>query len=428
MKTSLRIALVLFGIIICNTGIRAQTKNTISPDNQLIQYMGRIDFTNPDAPLFAYPNVTIRAKFEGTSLNLLLRNYNGSDFSENYFVSVIDGGTPVKFEVTSGQQTYPVAKFLVDGIHTVEIIKVTESYNGECQFLGFQTDHAKGLVAADPLPDLKIEFFGNSITCGYGIEGGIQPASDNSYEAYAAVAARELNAQFHTTSYSGIGIVSGFASFLMKEMYNRTIAITSYNPLPANNTWDFTKFVPNVVVVALGTNDYNTGFKAGTITTDTFESGYSDLITKIRTAYPNAQIICTNSPMVSDPKLGNSINEVVTGLKNAGDNKVYYFSFSMMAGGGFNGHPSVADGQTNGKELAAYIKTILPSTSICETDKNIDDFTIFPNPTRNSITIKSTVKANFIQISDLAGGKKGFYIFSLLDNNNSQIAKKVCKL
>jgi len=381
----------------------SKATNLNLPGNPNILYMGRIDFSNPDKPLFAYPNVTIRAKFEGTSINLLLNDYNGSDFSDNYFQSIVDGGTPVKFIVTSGQQTYPVVKNLTDGTHTIEITKVTETYNGECQFLGFQTDSAKTLLTPDPLPELKLEFFGNSITSGYGIEGGTQPAADNSYKAYPAVAARELNAQFHTTSYSGIGVVKGYPAFLMSQMYNRTIANTAYSPIPANNTWDFTQYVPDYVVVALGTNDYNLGFGAGTITAATFNTGYNSLITKIRQAYPNAQIICTNSPMISDSKLGNTINDDVTTFNTAGDNKIHYFAFTHMQGGGFNGHPGVADGQTNGIELAAYIRSLMNSTSVNEVDINKNYFTISPNPARNSISIKSAVKINSIEISDVSG-------------------------
>ena len=393
----------IYTIAVSGTGINTHTMNTTLPGNTNIRYMGRIDFSNPDKPLFAFPNVTIKAKFEGTSLNLLLKDYNGSDFTNNYFQSSVDGETPVKFMVTSSQQTYPIAKNLTDGTHTVEIVKVTESYNGECQFLGFQTDTLKNLVATDPLPELKLEFYGNSITCGYGIEGGTQPDADNSSKAYSSVVAHELNAQFHTISYSGIGVVKGFPSFLMSQMYNRIIANTTYIPLPAKNSWDFSSYIPDYVIVALGTNDYNLGFGAGTISTTTFNTGYISLISKIRSAYPNTKIICTNSPMISDMKLGNAINDDVTGLKTSGDDKIYYFAFTHMAGGGVNGHPGVVDGQTNGKELADYIKTLSLTSIVPEVSPNLNSFRIFPNPVRNTLSFNGVENVNSIEITDMDG-------------------------
>jgi len=280
---------------------------------------------------------------------------------------------------------------------------VTESYCGECEFLGFKTSPAKSLLTPDPLPSLKLEFYGNSITSGYGIEGGAQPASDNSYKAYPAVAARELNAQFHTISYSGIGVVKGYPSFLMKNMYNRTIALTTYKPFPTNNTWNFTRYIPDVVVVALGTNDYNLGFGAGSISVAAFSTGYKSLIAQIRAAYPNAQIVCTNSPMISNTKLGSTISDVVTDIKTAGDNRVYFFNFSQMQGGGFNGHPGVSDGQTNGKELATYISSILSISSIGQLNSKSSYFTIYPNPVKKVLTIKSDETIECIELSDLSG-------------------------
>lgn len=443
MNTFSKIALVLSYILVSNVGMTAQTKNIISPSNQNIQYMGRIDFSNPEKPLFAYPNVSIKAKFEGSSIDVLIKSYTGSEFSSNYFVSIIDGGIPVKFQVTSAQQTYSIAKNLSSGQHAVEIIKITESSCGECEFLGFQTDYGKSLVAPNILPDLKIEFFGNSITCGYGIEGGERPTCDNSYKAYAAVAARQLNAQFHTTSYSGIGVVTGFGTFLMKDMYDRTIAITNYSPFPINNNWNFTKFIPDVVVIELGTNDHFTGFSSVT-----FKQGYTDFISKISAAYPNSYIICTNSPMLYNSDVDVSINEVVTNLKTSGNKKLYYFTFSYMIGGGYNGHPGTSDGQTHGKQLADFIKTILPSTSVNEVAEENSCFTLFPNPAKNSIHIKSTIKTDFIEISELSGKiiktikvslpgvvdvdisqlEKGAYLFSLKKDNDLKITRKAMKI
>jgi hypothetical protein len=43
------------------------------------------------------------------------------------------------------------------------------------------------------------------------------------------------------------------------------------------------------------------------------------------------------------------------------------------------------------------------STSVNEVDINKNYFTISPNPARNSISIKSAVKINSIEISDVSG-------------------------
>jgi len=449
----------LFGLGICagttsfsnvtfTQGVTSSNGTIVLPSDTKIQYMGRIDFTNPDKPLFAYPNVTIKAKFEGTTLDLLLKHYNGSDFADNYFISIIDGKTPFKFKVTSNLEKYPIVKGLTDTIHSVEIVKVTESYCGECQFLGFELDSAKTLQTSYPLPELKLEFIGNSITSGYGIEGGAQPASDNSYKTYAVVASRELKAQFHTTSYSGIGVVKGWPTFLMKDMYGRLIANTSYNPLPVNNVWNTSRYIPDVVVIALGTNDYNLGLSNGTLTPAAFNTGYNSLVSMMRTAYPNAQIVCTNSPMITNALLGDNIQADVAEFNTEGDAKIHYFAFTPMKGGGFNGHPGIIDGQINGKELAAFIHTMLESASINDVAKKEQSLSMFPNPAKNTITVKSTEHASNVQLSDLSGMilqtyrvslpgevqldisqlNKGLYICTVITDKKIRIVQKICKL
>ena len=218
--------------------------------------------------------------------------------------------------------------------------------------------------------------------------------------------------------------------------------IQDYSLLPANNTWDFTQYIPDYVIVALGTNDYNLGFGTGTITTVSFNAGYNSLITKIRTAYPNAQIICTNSPMISDTKLGNTISSDVTTFNTKGDTKIHYFSFTHMQGGGAGGHPGVADGQTNGKELAAYIKSLFTLSSVNEIDKRNNDIILFPNPAKTNVSITNLSPGAFISVTgmdsktflskkvegttasfNVSNWNKGIYLFNIQEKNSLTVRK-----
>lgn len=63
-----------------------------------------------------------------------------------------------------------------------------------------------------PLPaqQIKLEYFGDSITngCGNGHPHEVRhsPSLDNEYMSYAAISARMLQAEYHTMAISGIGI------------------------------------------------------------------------------------------------------------------------------------------------------------------------------------------------------------------------------
>ncbi len=55
-----------------------------------------------------------------------------------------------------------------------------------------------------------MEFIGNSITCGYGIEAGskfmhFSDSNENHYYTYAGIAAHRLNAESMAVARSGIG-------------------------------------------------------------------------------------------------------------------------------------------------------------------------------------------------------------------------------
>ena len=45
----------------------------VKPSNPLIQYIGRINDSNPDQPTFNWPGIEIRARFQGTSLRMVAR-------------------------------------------------------------------------------------------------------------------------------------------------------------------------------------------------------------------------------------------------------------------------------------------------------------------------------------------------------------------
>lgn len=84
-------------------------------------------------------------------------------------------------------------------------------------FKGLYVDEGKELAPAPVLPRRRIEFIGNSITCGYGIESEDRDApftynTENHYYTYAALTARALQAQHLVVARSGIGVYRNYGS------------------------------------------------------------------------------------------------------------------------------------------------------------------------------------------------------------------------
>jgi hypothetical protein len=94
----------------------------------------------------------------------------GTATTTNYFAVIIDGGEPTVLQLSKNQTEYVLASNLPKGNHTVEVFKRTESNVGKVDFMGFTLPKGTTIIEPAPLPKRKIEFIGNSITCGYGNE------------------------------------------------------------------------------------------------------------------------------------------------------------------------------------------------------------------------------------------------------------------
>lgn len=116
---------------------------------------------------------------------------------------------------------------------------------------------------------LKIEFIGDSITCGYGIEGihekdVFKTSQERADKSYAFLTARKLNAEFNFVSWSGIGLISKYVdesvdvpdtSITMPLLWPYTDKSLSLRLGLKPELWDETRFSPDIVVINLGTND-----------------------------------------------------------------------------------------------------------------------------------------------------------------------------
>ena len=94
---------VLAIVVIAFLGI-ANAATVISPDNSNIQYTGRIDFSDPMAPILGWPGGHITVNFEGTSVKATVNNLGDGD-GNTYYAAVIDDGTPVILENPAGIST-----------------------------------------------------------------------------------------------------------------------------------------------------------------------------------------------------------------------------------------------------------------------------------------------------------------------------------
>lgn len=321
-------------------------------NDKLIRYTGRIDFSNRLAPRCWSPGVYMEAKFEGSDCEVIV-NDEELYGNHNYLEVVVDGQAR-RIQTTGKSTVVKVAEALGSGTHSLLICKNTESNIGWIEFAGVR---CRKLVALPAAPSRKIEFIGNSITCGAssdlsGIPCGAGKWHDqhNAWLSYGPRVARALQAQWHLTAVSGIGLMHSCCKLeiLMPQVFDKVQLRTD------SIAWDFSKYQPDLVTVCLGQND---GVQDSTV----FCSRYIDFLGRLRKVYPKAVIMCLSSPM-ADSTLNAVLRRyigAIVGDAGRRDKKIHAFFYSRRYFHGCDTHPDVEEHGEMAKELGAYIKKVM---------------------------------------------------------------------
>lgn len=339
----------------------AQNTQFIRFDDRRIAYEGRIGHQDTSACVWYWSGTSATLNFKGTGLSVLLQD----EGSANFYEVIVDGRRMLRLHPDMNKQLYTLAQGLPEGKHTIELFKDTEFSFGSTRLFGFQLAANTQLLSAPKAKKRKIEFYGNSITCGYAIEDTVtdgnssEPKYEYNYLTYGAITARHFNAAYHCISKSGIGITVGFTPYLMPEIYDRT------NPADSNTQWDFSSYTPKVVVINLGQNDASVSampnhpnFKArfGTQKPNEnyFIQAYQRFFRTLRLKYPSATLIAVLGDMSAVQPGSPWPAYVQTAVANQHDRKLFSYIFKPKKG---YGHPLVKDDAQMANELIGFIDT-----------------------------------------------------------------------
>ncbi|MGC9260867.1 MAG: SGNH/GDSL hydrolase family protein [Phycisphaerae bacterium] len=311
----------------------------VAPYDPHIVYIGRFDKSNPQGPLCQWSASAALIRFHGTAINVEI-----NDPGQDRFQVIVDGKPTEVIVPLAGRLLYNAANKLPLADHTVEIFKRTEAFFGTAQFLGFRLNKGATLLAP---PKFKrcIEVIGDSISCGYGVLAANQfehfsPVTEDEYDAYGAVTARAFGAALVCIAWSGKTMA--FKNTI-PAIYGRTL------PTRKLSRWNFSSWIPQVVIIALGTND----FARGVPPEKPWTAAYTAFVARLRKHYPAAQILLATSPMISDQwakkttpeaHLLKYLRAVVAARKAAGDDKVHVLIFApqnLSNGVGADWHPSI---------------------------------------------------------------------------------------
>jgi len=298
-------------------------KKLVSPTHKAFKYIGRFDKSNPKKVKFDWPNTTIQFYFTGDSLALALKGG-----ARNYFNIFIDNGL---HSVIHQPKDSIIKINNIKGIeeHKITIQKRTEGEMGIAMFEGVYLPN-NGQLITKKLDDIsrKIEFIGNSITCGYGTEGksrseAFSPKTENVNQSYAILTSQAFNAECHIIAHSGLGVVRNYGDKNSISTDRATMPQRYHQVLDTDATlkWDFDFWKPDMVVINLGTNDYSTKPHPDKAI---FQQTYMSLLENIQIRYGKIPVFLICGPLINEPVYTN-IKELVDSMMEQNEDSNIHF-------------------------------------------------------------------------------------------------------
>lgn len=349
----------IFTLILTLASLVVNASTFIAATDPRFAYVGRISWdAKPGSAVWTYPGVQIHAVFNGTSASMETNADCG------YFMVEIDDLPPRKVLVGKDQTLTELAIGLDNGQHRLTLTYLIEGLYKKPTFHGLYLDDDCQLGKLPTLSERKIEFIGNSITCGYGIEGSEKDkrflfSQQNFYETYAARTARALDAQCQVCARSGIGLYRNYGGKIPDEIMPNIYPHTFYST--KGELWDFSRFQPDVVCVNLGCNDTSLGkYNKGKLT-----EAFKSFTQTLRDYYPQAKIVYIIGAIPASKRL-TDIQEAqeaaIFDAASRGDNEVYRMDFTPDDGSlgmGAVGHPSMARHALMAEELTAFLRNLM---------------------------------------------------------------------
>ena len=343
------------------------TKKIIPADNPSFDYMGRIDFSDPKAPMLIWAGSRIDVKFTGTYCGIILRDI---PFQYVTHFGVLVDGVMQKFftKHTDEEELYVAADNLSAGEHTLTVLK-TEAAHNYFRFGGIVIDKDGEVLPTNHKYDMNIEVYGDSVSAGEVTEAlfyeghddpvGHENKLDNSWYAYPLILGRMLNARVHDIAQGGIALFDKTGYFCsdqltgMESCYDKL----AYCPYYKERTqWDFSRYIPDYVIIALGQNDnhpdpeciYRPDYRRK------WKDKYIEILRDLMGKYPNAKFILTLTVIIHDKEWDKVLDEIA---EEVNTDRVAHFTFKRN-GMATSGHPRATEQAEMASELREYILKI----------------------------------------------------------------------
>ncbi|MEM9983859.1 MAG: GDSL-type esterase/lipase family protein [Bacteroidota bacterium] len=336
---------------------------SISAQDPGIVYQGRV-VTKGGSPRLIWTGASMTLQVQADSIWVELESFNprgdAHPMPDSLYLSVLVEGKRIGIlTVPPGRSILPLPLTAKDRLTRLSLFKNTEAHIGAIAVKRLLLS-PEGQIGPPPeLLKRRVEFIGNSITCGYGNLGDDQYCrysnqTEDGFLTYARLTAQALGAEFQAVCFSGKGIYLN---------YDRTQEenLLALYPLdaPGGKPYNFEDPSPDAVFINLGTND----FSQATPPRAAFIEHYLDLIRKIKEQHPQAHIFCLTGPMLNDQAerqplntLKNYLGDIVSqaSSEKLGPIDTFHLTPQGALGFGCDWHPNLAQHKMNAEELSDF--------------------------------------------------------------------------
>lgn len=261
--------------------------------------------------------------------------------------------------VADRRKIYTVYEASEPEVHVIRIVKLSES---AMSTIGIGTLRIEnGSILPTAKRSFLIEFVGDSITCGYGVDDEdenhpFSTRTEDVTKAFAYHTAQALDVDYSCVSLSGYGVVSGYTADgvinsreVLPPHYGKTGFSYAQSGTPGNVffigdiPWDFSRRSPDVVFINLGTNDASYCGE-NPERQEQYQQGYIALLKTIRENNPKAYLVCGLGIMgdVLYPALCSAVERYKAQTGDARIETVYFEAIRPEAEGyAANYHPTL---------------------------------------------------------------------------------------
>jgi len=360
-------------------------------DIKELRVLGRTDYSNEFLPLFSNGSA-VEICVDGTELWIDVDV--DCDFFEPWVFTEINGSFMSRQMLLPGKQSICLFRNMDPSIKkTIKFTRELQAMHEDdrCHLFveGFKTNGE--FYPLTPY-DYKLEFIGDSITSGEGTYGAVDDTDWLSMymsysNTYVNLICKNMNAEPRLISQGGFGVFCGWDNQPESNipMYYEKVCGLGFssdnNQAGAHNAYDFSSWVPDAIIVNLGTNDtsaFNTpaftdpktgiSYKQrrnedGTLNAEDIEKvkkAVVDFLKMIRKHNQTSHIVWAYGMLGYDfnMEISDAINRYIA---EAGDHNVKFLNVpnTTKETYGSHGHPGFAAHVKAAAVLEDYLRSVL---------------------------------------------------------------------